>query len=85
MTSEHIQTLIDNFSQTLHAQVTEMKGHVHGGDLQEFENRLARQTDALYNDLAQSLIEEAASTPEMEKKARQLAQKKDSVQFAKPR
>lgn len=85
MTSEHIQTLIDNFGQKLKAQVTEMEGHLHGGDLREFENQLSRQTDALYNELAHALIEEVAQKPETEEKARKLAQKKGSVRFAKPR
>lgn len=85
MTTEHMQTLIENFNQKLQAQVAEMKAHLHAGDLREFENQLARQTDALYNELAQTLIEEAAQTPEMEEKARKLAQKKGRDRFAKPR
>ena len=85
MTAEHVQSLIDNFAQNLQSQVSEMKALLQDGNLYEFENQLARQTDDLYNELAQSLIDEVGQTPEMDEKARKIAQKKDSVRFVKPR
>ncbi len=85
MTTEHIETLIENFNQKLQTQVDEMKALLFTGDLFEFENQLAQQTNDLYNELAQSLIEEVAQTPEMTEKARLLAQKKGRDRFAKPR
>ncbi len=76
MTAEHVQTLIDNFAQKLQSQATELKALVQKGDLHEFENQLVRQTDDLYNELAQTLVEDVAQTPEMEETARVLAKKK---------
>ncbi len=85
MTTEHVETLVENFSQKLQIQVDKMKALLLAGDLFEFENQLSRQTDDLYNELAQRLIEEVAQTPEMTEKARLLAQKKGRDRFAKPR
>lgn len=84
MASKHIETLIGNFNQKLQAQAAEMKALLLAGNLSEFENQLAQQTDDLYNELVQTLIEEVTQKPEMVEKARQLAQKKDRDRFVKP-
>ena len=79
MTAEqiaHVETLVDNFRQTLVAQITEMEVYLQSGDLHQFENKLSEQAGDLYNEVAQTMIEAVAQSPDMEHKARTLAQKK---------
>lgn len=70
------QKTIENFEQKLQTHLAELKAHLQQGDLHGFEEQLGQQVIALYNELAETLIEEVAQTPEMEEKARIVAQKK---------
>ena len=76
MSTEPVQTVIDTFEEKLQSRIAEMKALLLAGNLHEFENQLTRQTDDLYNELAQTLLEDVAQNPEMKDTARILAQKK---------
>jgi len=76
MASDSIKALIENFNQNLQAKALELKALLHEGDLRQFENQLNQETTDLYNQLAQTLIEEVAQKPDTAQKAQRIAQKK---------
>ena len=85
MSTERVQTVIDTFEEKLQSRIAALRALLLAGNLDEFENQLTRQTDDLYNELAQTLLEDVAQTPEMKENARTLAQKKGWDRYVKPR
>ncbi len=68
-----LDEITQNFKEKLQEKDSELLKKLEDGDFSSFEKELKESCDEFTNELTQSMLEEAINSPELEKKARQVA------------
>ena len=76
MMNNRLSIDIENFRQQMQIQATDLHGLLLDGDMLGFEDQLQQKVTELYNQLAQTLINNAATSSEVVGTAKTIAKKK---------
>ena len=71
-----LDEITENFKESLKSKESELGKKLEKGDFIDFEKELKESFDDLANELTESMLDEASNSPELKKKAKQVAKVK---------